>query len=275
VSGTTEQPAQLRHQRLASKVVIVTGAAKGIGRAIAARCLKEGAKVVLVDRDAVVLRDTVDELTAREGESSDVRISPVTGDLSEEATIRKMVDTALDNHGRLDGLVNNAGIFGSYNRFENNSIDEFEKMIAVNVRPAWMAMKYAKPAMLASESGGSIVNVASMAAMRANRGLSLYGMTKGAVANLTLNAATEFAKYNVRVNAICPGPIDTDMLGTVEEFIDARHSEVSRAKISETIPLGRYGKPEEIAAVATFLLSDDAGFVTGVRMPVDGGQSLE
>ena len=275
MSGTTEQPAQLRHQRLASKVVIVTGAAKGIGRAIAARCLKEGAKVVLVDRDAVVLRDTVDELTAREGESSDVRISPVTGDLSEEATIRKMVDTALDNHGRLDGLVNNAGIFGSYNRFENNSIDEFEKMIAVNVRPAWMAMKYAKPAMLASESGGSIVNVASMAAMRANRGLSLYGMTKGAVANLTLNAATEFAKYNVRVNAICPGPIDTDMLGTVEEFIDARHSEVSRAKISETIPLGRYGKPEEIAAVATFLLSDDAGFVTGVRMPVDGGQSLE
>jgi NAD(P)-dependent dehydrogenase (short-subunit alcohol dehydrogenase family) len=261
--------------RLASKVVIVTGAAKGIGRAIAIRCSAEGAEVVLVDRDADTLKGTVDSLREQFGESHNAKFSMVTGDIAEESTITKMIDTALESHGRLDGLVNNAGIFGAYSRFENNSIEAFEQMIAINVRAAWLAIKHAKPAMLNSSGGGSIVNIASMAAMRANRGLSLYGMTKGAIANLTMNAATEYAKQNIRVNAICPGPIDTDMLGTVEAFIDERHSDVARAKIKQTIPMGRYGKPEEIAGAAAFLLSEDAGFVTGILMPVDGGQSLE
>lgn len=275
MSSTIEQQKEIPLMRLASKVVIVTGAAKGIGCAIANRCAAEGADVILVDRDEDALTGTVDDLRARVSTSSVAKFSMVTGDIAEESTIRNMIDTALESHGRLDGLVNNAGIFGAYSRFENNDLEAFEQIVAINMRAVWLAIKYAKPAMLSSDGGGAIVNIASMAAMRANRGLSLYGMTKGAVANLTINAATEYAKQNIRVNAICPGPIDTDMLGAVEAFIDERHSDVARAKITQSIPMGRYGKPEEIAGAAAFLLSKDAGFVTGILMPVDGGQSLE
>lgn len=259
--------------RLDSQVVIVTGAAKGIGAAIVTRCVAEGATVVAVDRDEAVLEEAVRQI----GElGTGPTPSTVVGDISDEATITAMIDMALNVHGRLDGLVNNAGIFGSFTRFEDNTVDAFDQMMAVNVRSAWMAMKYAKPAILESgNGGGAIVNVASMAAMRANRSLSLYGMTKAAVANLTINAATEYAKHNIRVNAICPGPIDTDMLGNVEAFIDERHSDAARQQISRSIPLGRYGTPAEIAGAAAFLLSADAGFMTGALVPVDGGQSLE
>lgn len=262
-------------RRLASQVVVVTGAAKGIGAAIADRCAAEGADVVLVDRDGDDLEATADAMSQRAGERGNPRVSTIVGDLANEDTVTQMIDVAVQQHGRLDGLVNNAGVFGEYSRFENNSNDDFERMISINVRAAWQAIKLAKPAMLSTAGAGSIVNVASMAAMRANRGLSLYGMTKAAIANLTINAATEYAKHDIRVNAICPGPIDTDMLGQVEEFIDERHSDVARSRIESTIPLGRYGKPEEIAGAAAFLLSRDAGYVTGLLMAVDGGQSLE
>lgn len=269
--ATDDIPGSLPAARLQDKVVVVTGAANGIGSAIALRCAAEGATVVLVDRDSTGLDTTVGRIEAA---SPGTRLSIVAGDIAEEDTVERMLVAAKDHHGRLDGVVNNTGIFGSYGRFEDNDDAEFERMVSINMRPIWRAIKRVKP-MLVEAGGGSIVNVASMAAMRANRGLSLYGMTKGAVANLTINAAAELAKHGIRVNAICPGPIDTDMLGQVEAFIDERHSEVAKSQITRTIPLGRYGTPAEVAAVATFLLSDDAGFVTGVLMPVDGGQSLE
>lgn len=275
MSDEASQSDHLPLRRLASKVVIVTGAAKGIGAAIVNRCVAEGAAVVLVDRDEEALTAAQHTLQERNGELDSAHTSLVVGDMANEGTVRAMVDTAIEKHGRLDGLVNNAGIFGNFTRFEDNTIEAFQEITSINVQGVWLAMKYAKPAMLDSDGGGSIVNISSMAAMRANRRLSLYGMTKAAVANLTMNAATEYAKHNIRVNAICPGPIDTDMLGNVEAFIDERHSEVARSQIERSVPLGRYGQPQEIAAVAAFLLSNDASFMTGARVPVDGGQSLE
>ena len=253
-------------RRLASKVIVVTGAAKGIGAAIATRCVAEGAHVVLVDQDAVRLQATVDALNQGSTESGDQTASMVAGDITNEDTITQMIDTAVETHGRLDGLVNNAGIFGAYERFENNSNDAFERMISINVRAVWQAMKLAKPAMLTTAGAGSIVNVASMAAMRANRGLSLYGMTKGAVANLTINAATEYARHNIRVNAICPGPIDTDMLDALGDD--------SRAAIIDSVPLGRVGTPQDVAAAVSFLASDGASYITGATIPVDGGLGM-
>ena len=160
MSDSGEQTHGSHVRRLTSQVVIVTGAAKGIGRAIAWRCAAEGASVVLVDREKATLAETVDALTQEFRSDANVDYTMVTGDIAEQSTIELMVDTAMEKHDQLDGLVNNAGIFGAYQRFENNSLDAFEQIVAVNMRSVWMAIKKAKPAMLSSGNGGAIVNIA-------------------------------------------------------------------------------------------------------------------
>jgi len=256
------------HRKLAGKVVVVTGAAQGIGRAIAERCADEGADVVLVDRNETTLSATVDALQARDSDHyvgrGAARFSLIAGDIADEGTVRNMIDTAVNSHGRLDGLVNNAGIFGAYNRFENNSIELFEQMIAVNVRAAWLAIQYAKPAMLASEGGGAIVNIASISGLRASTLRVAYGTSKAAVIQLTKQQAVELGEFGVRANCVCPGPVRTKLAMAVhsQAIIDAYH---------DAIPLNRYGSETEIAEAIHFLASPRASYITGQVLAADGG----
>ncbi|MEM8560641.1 MAG: glucose 1-dehydrogenase [Pseudomonadota bacterium] len=256
-------------KRLASRTVVVTGAAGGIGRAAALRCAAEGANIVAVDCDAHALRSLVSEVNQLGSDCSMVE-----GDISDLATVESMMSVAETAFGRLDGLVNNAATSGKLSPFETAEPEEFARMIAVNVQPVWRSMQLAR-APMARRKGGAIVNIASLAALRAERGVALYGMTKGAVANLTINAALDYASANIRVNAVCPGPVETPMLGKMEKIIDASNTEAARKKIASTIPLRRCATVWEIAGAVAFLLSDDASFITGVLLPVDGGKSVK
>lgn len=252
-------------QRLKGHAIVVTGAAFGIGQAIVMRCAEEGADLVAVDRDReglIIVAEQVEKLGGR--------CVTVCGDIREETTVEQMVNLAESTYGRLDGLVNNAGISGNIQRFEDASNDEFDQMIDVNLRPVWKSMQLARKSL--GESGrGAIVNISSIAALRSSQGVALYGMTKGGVSNLTVTAAREFARDTVRVNALCPGPIDTSMIGLMEKHLKERNLSDARKIIQSNIPMQRYGSPKEVATAACFLLSEDASFITGVLLPVDGG----
>lgn len=270
---TTLDPDYLRlisaSKRLQARTIIVTGAAGGIGRAVALRCAAEGANIVAADREA----DALASLSQQVHELGST-CSAVEGDVSDLETVESMINVADQTYGRLDGLVNNAATAGKLSAFEAADPQEFARMIAVNVQPVWRSMQLARAPMQRGD-GGAIVNIASMAALRAERGVALYGMTKGAVANLTMNAALDYATDGIRVNAVCPGPVETPMLSKMEKIIDHRDTEAARQKISSTIPLQRCGTVWEIAGAVAFLLSDDASFITGVLLPVDGGKSVK
>jgi len=256
-------------KRFISQTIIVTGAGQGIGRATALRCAAEGANIVAVDRE----RSTLIAL-AKEIADIGACCHVIAGDISDLTTVETMIASAEQEFGRLDGLVNNAGIASSLLPFDTAEQDEFERLVETNVLPVWRSMQLAKKPMKA-QGRGAIVNVASMAALRAERGVALYGMTKGAVANLTINASLDYARDGIRVNAVCPGPIETPMLGKMEQIIDKNDVEGARRKIASGIPLRRCGTIWEVANTIAFLLSEEASFLTGVLLPVDGGLSVK
>ncbi|MBF8795671.1 SDR family oxidoreductase [Pseudomonas monteilii] len=242
------------------QVALVTGGGAGIGRATALAFAGEGLKVVVADRDGPAGEATVALIREAGGQALFLGC-----DVTRESEVRALHEQVIEAYGRLDYAFNNAGIEIEKGRLAEGSEAEFDAIMGVNVKGVWLCMKYQLPLMLAA-GGGSIVNTASVAGLGAAPKMSIYSASKHAVIGLTKSAAIEYAKKGIRVNAVCPAVIDTDMFRRAYEA-DPRKAEFAAAMH----PVGRIGKVEEIASAVLYLCSDGAAFTTGHSLAVDGG----
>src|SRR6266446_1859467 len=242
------------------KVALVTGGTSGIGRAAAIAYAKEGAKVVVAGRRAAEGEETVRLVRAQGREALFVPT-----DVAQEAQVKNLIGRTLEQFGRLDFAFNNAGIEQEPTPFLEQDEETYDRVMDINVKGVWLSMKYEIPAMLKT-GGGSIVNTSSGAGVIGMPDMEIYVASKHAVIGLTKSAALEFGKQGVRVNAILPGVVETEMF---ERFVGEK-SEL-RAQMTAMHPIGRIGKPEEIAEAAIWLSSSKSSFVTGHSLLVDGG----
>ena len=249
--------------RLANKVALVTGAASGFGEGIARLFAREGAAVVVADVNDNAGHGVVKAITEEGAAASYVR-----ADVTQRDEVRAMIAHAVAGHGRLDILVNNAGYTHRNKPMMEVSDEEFDLVYAVNVKAIYLAMQEAVP-QFRKQGGGCVINTSSTAALRPRPGLSVYNGSKGAVNVLTKSMALEFAPDKIRVNAICPVIGET---GLMETFMGVPDTPENREKFMATIPLGRFSRPEDIARAALYLASDDAEFITGTALEVDGGR---
>jgi NAD(P)-dependent dehydrogenase (short-subunit alcohol dehydrogenase family) len=249
------------------KIALVTGAANGIGRATALAFSGAGAKLVLVDRDAVAGEATAGAIRQQGG---DCRF--VAADVTRSADVQAYVKAALDAFGRIDCFYNNAGIEGAVALTAEYDEAVFDAVIGVNVKGVFLGLRHVLPVMLRQKSG-AVVNTASVAGLVATPGMPAYVASKHAVIGLTKTAAGEVARAGVRVNAVCPGPVDTRMIHALESQLNPANPQAVGDRYRNAIPSGRYTAPEEIANVVLFLCSDLAANVTGAQWVVDGGRT--
>jgi len=247
--------------RLDGKVAVITGASSGIGAATAQRFCREGAAVVVADLNDAGGRAVVDACVAAGGRALFQHV-----DVCDEEQVRAAMQRAVADYGRLDIIFNNAGLGGAIGPIETLSVEDWDRTLAVLLRGVFLGMKHAIPLMRAG-GGGSIISTASVAGIRGGAGPHPYSAAKAAVINFTRSAALELAKDQIRVNCICPGGIHTPLLAN--RFPGG--AEALTPLLAMLQPMPRAGFPEDIAAMATFLASDEAGFVTGAAMVVDGG----
>lgn len=249
-------------KRLSGKVVIITGAGRGIGRRAALLFASEGAKLLLVDINAEAGESVAEEVLSEGGEAVFIKT-----DLTNAADVEAMVAAALERYGHIDVLYNNAGI-NHYGKLADTEESDWDKVMAVNVKSVYLTCKYVIPVM-AAQNKGSIVNTGSTASLVGLKSLAVYTASKGAVLQLTRNMALDYAKDGIRVNALCPGVTATEM--TQQVIDDDPDPQAARERFDRVIPRGSMADPVEIANTALFLASDEASYITGAAIPVDGG----
>ena len=252
--------------RLDGKVAVVTGAAGVIGAATMRLLAARGARIVAVDRRRHELEEAIKDLPA-----SAAAIA-ATADVSDEDEVAAYVRTAVDGFGSIDVFYNNAGIEGDIAPITEYSLEAFRRVLNVNVVGVFLGMKHVLPVML-KQNAGSIINTASIAGLIGSPHLAVYSASKHAVIGLTKSAAHECARTAVRVNCVCPGPIEGRMMNAILEGLHSGNASASTGRLAERIPARRLGQASEVASIVAFLASDEASYVSGSAYTVDGGRT--
>jgi len=248
--------------RIKDKVAIITGAGSGFGEGIAVRFAAEGAKVVIADING----DAAERVANQIGDAA----VAIKTDVTNAADVAAMIDLAEQKFGRLDILINNAGYTSRNGPMMDVDEETYDRIFDVNTKAIYLAARAGVP-VLKKYGGGTIINVASIGALRPRPGLVWYNGSKGAALNMTKGMAVELAPDKIRVNALCPVLAET---GLLEEFMGVEDTPENRTAFLATIPLGRLGRPSDVAGAALYLCSDDAEFITGVSLEVDGGRGV-
>jgi len=251
-------------KRLQDKIALITGGAAGIGLETARLFLAEGASVVLVDLNEDDLAKAKDSL---QGE-----VATIAADVSSPDDTARYVRETVEKFGRIDVFFNNAGIEGKVAPLVDQKIEDFDRVMAVNVRGAFLGLQHVLPVMTGQQSG-SIINMSSIAGLKGSPNVAPYITSKHAVVGLTRAAAIEAAPAGVRVNSVHPSPVNTRMMRSLEDGFSPGQGDAVKEQLTASIPLGRYGESADIAALVLFLASDDAAFITGAQYPVDGGMA--
>lgn len=248
-------------KRLENKTAVITGGAGSIGLVTAQKFISEGAKVILVDLNEESLIKAVETLPADQA-------SYIVADVTKSADVENYANTAKQRLGNIDIFFNNAGIEGVVKPIQDYPEEVFDKVIAVNVKGAWLGCKYVLPLM---SDGGSIIITSSGAGLQGSAGTSAYNTSKHAVVGTMRCVALEAAPRKIRVNSVHPSPVDNRMMRSLESGFNEKDAAAAKAMMEKAIPLGRYAQPEEIADLVVFLASDDSKFITGTTQAIDGG----